>query len=212
LAAQPTQRPWPWTGLLVEQIRAEGVGVFLQTTGRADAILASMRRYIRARVPGGTYFFTVNLAERFGNRLLVEKIDVLREAFRVTQRNHPFRIEAAVVLPEHLHVLWTLPEGDVDFPMRWSLIKARFSRAVETGEHRSNSRLRRRERGIWQRRYYEHAIRDADDLARHVDYIHWNPVKHGWVERVADWPYSSFHGFVKRGRLPVDWAVAESVP
>jgi putative transposase len=169
-----------------------------------------MRRYIRARVPGGTYFFTVNLAERSGNSLLVDRIDALREAFRTTRQNHPFRTEAVVVLPEHLHVLWTLPESDSDFSTRWALIKARFSRAIESHEARSASRLRRRERGIWQRRYYEHAIRDAEDFARHVDYIHWNPVKHGWVERVADWPYSSFHKFVKRGRLPLDWAATPS--
>jgi putative transposase len=168
-----------------------------------------MRRYIRARVPGGTYFFTVNLAERSGNSLLVDRIDALREAFRTARQNHPFRTEAMVVLPEHLHVIWTLPEADSDFSTRWALIKARFSRAVEIHETRSDSRLRRRERGIWQRRYFEHVIRDAEDLARHVDYIHWNPVKHGWVERVVDWPYSSFHRFVECGRLPIDWAVSE---
>jgi putative transposase len=167
-----------------------------------------MRRYIRAKVPGGTYFFTVNLAERSGNRLLVEKIGALREAFRATRRGHPFRTEAVVVLPEHLHVLWTLPENDADFSTRWALIKARFSRAIESDERRSPSRLRRRERGVWQRRYYEHVIRDTDDLARHIDYIHWNPVKHGWVEQAVDWPYSSFHRFVKCGRVSADWAAS----
>lgn len=163
-----------------------------------------MPRYIRAFVPGGTYFFTVNLAERSGNRLLVDRVDALREAFRVTRRDHPFRTEAIVILPEHLHVLWTLPHGDADFPIRWSLIKARFSRAIEASEFRSNSRTRKRERGIWQRRYSEHVIRDYDDLSRHVEYIHWNPVKHGWVERVSEWPYSSLHRYVKQGRLSID--------
>jgi putative transposase len=166
-----------------------------------------MRRYIRARIAGGTYFFTVNLAERSGNRLLVDRIGALRDAFRATRREHPFRVDAIVVLPEHLHALWTLPEGDADFSTRWSLIKARFSRATASDEHRSASRILKRERGIWQRRYYEHLIRDPEDFSRHVDYIHWNPVKHGWVQRVCEWPYSSYHRFVRDGRLPPDWAV-----
>ncbi len=169
-----------------------------------------MRHYIRARVSGGTYFFTVNLAERRSNQLLVQRIDALREAFRLTRRDHPFQIDAIVVLPEHLHTMWTLPEGDADFSMRWSLIKARFSRAIEASERRSSSRMRRRERGIWQRRFYEHAIRDERDWEKHVDYIHWNPVKHGWVKRVAEWPYSSFHYFVRRGWLPLDWAALDN--
>lgn len=168
-------------------------------------MLASMRSYIRTRIPGATYFFTVNLAKREENHLLVDRIDALRAAYRTTCQNHPFRTDAIVVLPEHLHVLWTLPPGDADFATRWALIKARFSRSVDNNEFRSKSRLRKRERGVWQRRYYEHTIRDAQDLVRHVDYIHWNPVKHGWVERVADWPYSSFHKFVRAGLLPVDW-------
>ena len=170
-----------------------------------------MRRYIRAYQPGGTFFFTVNLAERTGSRLLTERIGLLREAFRTTRRSHPFRIEAIVILPEHLHALWTLPPGDSNYSMRWSLIKARFSRSIESGERRSGSRLRRRERGLWQRRFYEHVIRDEEDFARHVDYIHWNPVKHGWVERVVDWPYSSFHRYVRRGWLTPDWAAPEAV-
>ena len=170
-----------------------------------------MRRYIRAYRPGGTFFFTVNLAERSGNRLLVERIGALREGFRATRRSRPFRIEAIVVLPEHLHALWTLPEGDSDYSTSWSLIKARFSRTIESGERRSSSRLRRRERGLWQRRFYEHVIRDEGDFVRHVDYIHGNPVKHGWVERAADWPYSSFHAFVRRGWLPMDWAAPPGI-
>lgn len=168
-----------------------------------------MRRYIRARLPGGTFFFTVNLAERAGNRLLVEHIHALRDAFRTTRRDHPFRTEAIVILPEHLHALWTLPAGDSDFSTRWALIKARFSREIESGERRSASRLRRRERGIWQRRFFEHAIRDDEDFARHVDYIHWNPVKHGWAARAVEWPYSSFNRYVRRGWLAADWAAPD---
>ena len=169
-------------------------------------MFTGMRSYLRTRIPGATYFFTVNLATREENRLLVDRIDALRTAYRSTCQNHPFRTDAVVVLPEHLHVLWTLPPGDADFATRWALIKARFSRSIENNELRSRSRLRKRERGVWQRRYYEHTIRDSKDLVRHIDYIHWNPVKHGWVERVADWPYSSFHKFARAGLLPDDWA------
>jgi putative transposase len=166
-----------------------------------------MRRYVRAKVPGGTYFFTVNLAERSGSRVLIDEVASLRGAFAATMRDHPFRIDAVVVLPEHLHVLWTLPRGDADFSTRWALIKARFSRALEGNEYRSRSRIRKRERGVWQRRYYEHVIRDEDDFGRHVDYIHWNPVKHGYVGRAVDWPYSSFHRYVRYGCLNAEWGV-----
>ena len=165
-----------------------------------------MRTYIRTRLPGGTYFFTVTLAQREGNQLLVDRIDALREAYRATQKDHAFRTDAIVVLPEHLHALWTLPENDADYSTRWALIKARFSRAIEQCEGRSASRLRRGERGIWQRRFYEHAIRDADDFARHVEYIHWNPVKHARVQRAIDWPYSTFHRYLRSGIVSADWA------
>jgi putative transposase len=139
-------------------------------------------------------------------RLLTEYIDELRTAFRETRRNHPFTIDAMVVLPDHLHAVWTLPEGDADFATRWRLIKSVFSRHVATGERISDSRAAKAERGIWQRRYWEHTIRDPADFARHLDYIHINPVKHGLVPRVRDWPYSSFHGMVKTGIYPEDWA------
>jgi len=164
-----------------------------------------MRTYLRTRVPGGTYFFTANLAQRQGNRLLLDRIDALREAYRATCVAHPFRTEAIVVLPEHLHAEWTLPDGDADFSRRWSLIKARFSRAIACAEEISTSRARRRERGIWQRRSYEHAIRNEDDLLKHVEYIHRNPVKHGWVQRPIDWPHSSFRRFVLLGYASADW-------
>lgn len=170
-----------------------------------------MRHYLRTHSPGATCFFTVNLAERRKNRLLTDHIDALRAAFRRTRQDHPFDIDAIVVLPAHLHVVWTLPEHDADFSMRWSLIKARFSKALERVEVPSASRIRRRERGIWHRRFWEHRIRDEADLAAHVDYIHWNPVRHRLVERVADWPYSSFHRFVWLGRLAPDWAAPPRV-
>lgn len=170
-----------------------------------------MRTYQRARVPGATYFFTVNLAERHANRLLTENIEALREAFRVTRQAHPFTIEAIVVLPEHLHCLWRLPPEDCDFSMRWRLIKAHFSRMLPPGEDISASRMRKGERGIWQRRYWEHVIRDERDWQNHLDYIHYNPVKHGHVTRAIDWPHSSFHRYVKRRIYPENWAGSPDV-
>jgi putative transposase len=165
-----------------------------------------MRHYIRARRRGATYFFTVNLQQRDGNRMLVERIADLRASFEKVRREHPFKVEAIVVLPEHLHAMWTLPVEDADFSTRWALIKAQFSGAIAAGEPVSPSRARRRERGIWQRRFYEQMIRDDRDFDAHVNYIHWNPVKHGHVVRIADWPYSSFHSYVRRGCMPFDWA------
>src|SRR5215467_8719342 len=164
-----------------------------------------MTNYQRNFVPGGSYFFTVNLADR-QLRLLTEHIDLLRVAFRYTQARHSFDVAAAVILPDHLHAIWTLPEGEADYALRWRLIKSAFSRALPNGEPISASRGCKAERGIWQRRYWEHTVRDEDDFARHVDYIHFNPVKHGHVGRVQDWPYSTFHRMVRAGVYPQDWA------
>jgi putative transposase len=164
-----------------------------------------MTSYRRNFVAGGSFFFTVNLADRRLS-LLTEHVDELRAAFRETRQRHPFTTDAIVVLPDHLHVVWTLPEADANFATRWRLIKSTFSRSIPAGESISNSRLIKGERGIWQRRFWEHTIRDEDDFARHVDYIHINPVKHGLVTRVQDWPYSSFHRMVKLGVCPEDWA------
>jgi putative transposase len=155
-------------------------------------------------VPGASYFFTVNLTERRSG-LLTANIELLRNAMRYIQERHPFLIDAAVVLPDHLHAVWTLPAGDADFAMRWRLIKSAFSRALPRGEKISASRSGKGERGIWQRRYWEHTLRDERDFERHVDYIHFNPVKHGHVARVQDWPFSSFHKFVRCGVYPQDW-------
>ena len=157
-----------------------------------------MRTYQRLRIDGACYFFTVNLAQREGN-LLILHIEHLREAFRQTRQDHPFEINAIVILPEHLHCIWQLPESDSDYSTRWRLIKSRFSMAIPKTERISNSRIGKGERGIWQRRYWEHAIRDERDLQNHVDYIYYNPVKHGLVSQVKDWPYSSFYQWVKRG-------------
>ena len=165
-----------------------------------------MTNYRRAKTKGATYFFTVNCAERRGNQLLVNHIDLLRQAFRKVKNDHPFQIDAMVVLPDHLHCIWTLPPDDADYKTRWALIKAGFSRGIPAGERCSESRMKRGERGIWQRRFWEHQIRDDVDYQRHVDYIHWNPVRHGLVKRVRDWPHSSFHAYVRRSVIPLDWA------
>ena len=170
-----------------------------------------MRTYIRSRQAGGWYFFTVNLAERHNNDLLVRNVTSLRAAFRQVRSDHPFEIDALVVLPDHLHCLWRLPPGDDEYPKRWRLIKACFSRSIEGGEGISPSRARKGERGIWQRRYWEHAIRDEEDYRRHMDHIHYNPVKHGYVHGVREWPYSSFHRWVGRGDYPADWAAAQEI-
>jgi len=138
-----------------------------------------MRTYQRLRIDGACYFFTVNLAEREGNHLLIQHIEHLREAFRQIRQDHPFEIDAIVILPEHLHYIWQLPPDDSDYSTRWRLIKTRFSIAIPKTERISKSRIRKSERGIWQRRYWEHAIRDQRDYQNHVDYIHYKPVKHG---------------------------------
>jgi len=164
-----------------------------------------MTAYRRNFIPGGCFFFTVNLADR-RLPLLTENIETLRSAFRETRQRHPFTIDAVVILPDHLHVVWTLPEDDRDFATRWRLIKSSFSRNLAAGEPISASRAAKSERGIWQRRYWEHTIRDENDFGRHIDYVHINPVKHGLVTRVKDWPHSSFRRMVKLGIYPEDWA------
>ena len=166
-------------------------------------------RYRRTHVPGGTFFFTVNLADR-SSCLLTEHVHLLRHSIGKVKTSHPFDIVAMVVLPDHLHTVWTLPEGDSNYPLRWSLIKAGFSRGLAATEPISYSRSRKRERGIWQRRYWEHLIHDSDDLARHVDYIHFNPAKHGYVDDPVEWFYSSIHRYIGKGVLPPDWAAVVS--
>jgi putative transposase len=164
-----------------------------------------MTNYRRIYIPDGTWFFTVNLADRRNNRLLIEKIDLVREAFVYVKERRPFYINAVVVLPDHLHCIWTMPPGDMDYSVRWNLLKGYFSRSIMPGESVSESRTKRRERGIWQRRFWAHLITDQDDLNNHLDYVHWNPVKHGVVRQVIDWPHSSFQKFVETGVYPEDW-------
>ena len=163
-----------------------------------------MVHYRRSRVPGGTYFFTVTLADRSATTL-VDHIDDLRAAIRGVRAKHPFTLCAMVVMPDHLHAIIRLPDGDDRYSMRWRMIKTDFTvRLHKQGvsfDERGNG-----ERKLWARRFWEHTIRDPQSLARRIDYLHFNPVKHGYVARVADWPHSSFHSFVSRGLLSVDWA------
>jgi len=173
-----------------------------------------MPDYRRFRIAGGTYFFTVTLLDRQCG-LLTRHIDALRAAVRATRTLRPFHIDAWVVLPDHLHCIWTLPPGDADFSNRWKAIKIRFVQALPRDEPRSGVRAAKGERGIWQRRFWEHAIRDENDYARHLDYVHINPVKHGWAASVREWPYSTFQRWVEAGVYAPDWAgggVEEDLP
>ena len=153
---------------------------------------------------GATYFFTVALLDR-RTALLLDHIDLLREAVRKAKAARPFHIDAWVVLPEHMHCMWTLPEGDCDYSSRWRDIKIRFARSLPKTEAIRFKPRKRGERGIWQRRFWEHAIRNEDDYRTHFDYIHLNPLKHGLVQHVKDWPYSSFHKFVSMDMYPENW-------
>ncbi len=168
-----------------------------------------MPNYVRWREPGAMYFFTVVTAQRRplfadqGSRTL------LRSAFAATRAERPFQMPASVLLPDHWHCIWQLPQGDDDFPLRWRLIKSRFTRGYLAGggselgvtaDHRRQHR-----RGVWQPRYWEHRIRDEDDYRRHRDYIHMNPVKHGLVRSPEDWPWSTVHEHLRRGELAPDW-------
>ena len=168
-----------------------------------------MSEYRRIFIPGGSYFFTVVTQDRRPILTTPDNIARLREAFRLAMAAQPFRIDAVVVLPDHLHTVWRLPDGDADYPQRWARIKRFFSIGQSEGKRRG-SLNRRREKGIWQRRYWEHAIRNEDDWRRHVDYVHFNPVKHGYATRPGDWPFSSFARAVRAGWYDADWG--EQVP
>lgn len=175
-----------------------------------------MPDYRRDHTPGGTWFFTIVTYRR--RRLLTHPAVrlALRGAIEKTRTSHPFTIDAWVLLPDHLHCLWTLPPGDTGFPARWSLIKRRTSQTLADCPGLlpppGQSRTRRRESTLWQRRFWEHRIRDEDDLKRHLDYIHWNPVRHGLVGHVGDWPWSTFHCWLKRGMYPEDWGGQHTQP
>jgi putative transposase len=184
---------------------AEGVIRRPNDTVDKYAIFGLMPNYRRVFVPGGCWFFTVNLLER-RQTLLVDHIATLREAVAKTRQGRPCIIDAIVVLPDHLHAVWTLPPGDSDFSTRWRLIKNHFARALPKRERPSPTRVARNERGIWQRGFWEHLIRDEADYARHIEYCYINPLKHRLVTRVRDWPHSSFHRDVRAGIFPLDWA------
>jgi len=168
-----------------------------------------MPNYRRANVPGGTFFFTVVSWRR---RPVLCNQDIrasLREAITHVRAIHPVTVEAMVLLPDHLHCVWTLPAGDANFAVRWAMIKRYVTR--HCGRHSpatactSASRKARNEGLIWQRRYWEHQVRDQQDMDRCIDYLHWNPVKHNYVRAVVDWPFSSFHRHVQQGHYPAGW-------
>ena len=163
-----------------------------------------MTNYRRNFVLGGTFFFTVNLLDR-KRTLLIDYIDELRTSFKAVATEQPFIIDAIVILPDHLHAIFTLPLSDTDYSNRWRKIKSYFSRSIAVDENISKSRQSKGERGIWQRRFWEHTIRDDIDLKQHIDYIHFNPIKHGYCEKSIDWPYSSFQRFVDKDVYPKDW-------
>jgi putative transposase len=168
-----------------------------------------MPNYLRNYVPGGSYFFTVVTHER---RPLFDRDktrQLLRTAIQTIRSNSPFEILAMVLLPDHLHSIWTLPPDDSNYSTRWRQIKREFTRTfLQAGGREgvlSESRRKKGERAIWQRRFWEHTCRDQDDLNRCIDYIHWNPVKHGLVKRVRDYSWSTFHRYVRAGVYPLDW-------
>ena len=150
-----------------------------------------MPNYVRARIEGGTYFITLTARNR-APVLANDKVrHALRDAIEATRSRWSFTVDAWVLLPDHLHCLWTLPEGDADFSIRWATIKRLTTQAVG--------------RSVWQERFWEHLIRDEADFQRHFDYIHWNPVKHALVQRAVDWPYSTFHRYLRQGIYSTDW-------
>lgn len=164
-----------------------------------------MPNYLRTHIPGGTYFFTLATMKRQPVLLKPKIRTALRQAIHLTHTRYPFHVDAWVLLPDHLHCVWTLPEGDDQYGMRWSLIKRHVTQETGFYSNATASRVTRRERGLWQRRFWEHAIRDEKDFERHVDYIRWNPVKHGHARTVSEWPYSTFHRYVRQGIYAPDW-------
>jgi len=164
-------------------------------------------QYRRAFLPGASYFFTVVTEQRRPVFAAAAAVDVLRNAFRTIQSRRPFELDAIVIMPDHLHCIWTLPPDDADFSTRWRLIKTHFTKHCDPAlhSHANSSRLARTEKAVWQHRYWEHLLRDETDYARHVEYIHYNPVKHGYVASAIEWPHSSFKRYVDAGIYAADW-------
>ena len=177
---------------------------------------AHVPNYRRWFVPGGTYFFTCVTQQRAPFLSEEPARQALHAAIDVVKSRFPFEIVAIVLLPDHWHTVWSLPPGDIDYPTRWRRIKEEFTQqwlrqgGIELAQ--SDSRKRHRQRGVWQKRYWEHSVRDEADLERCVDYIHWNPCKHKLVSQVRDWPWSSFHRFVAQQQYEADWGHADPVP
>jgi len=173
-----------------------------------------MPEYHRSLVEGGTYFFTVITYNRLPILTTPPARKILLAAWSDVRQRHPFETIAICLLPDHLHCIWKLPEGDANYPLRWKEIKRHFSlqyqKEVGPGEQRNESRQKKHEAAIWQRRFWEHTIKDEDDLENHLDYIHFNPIKHGYVTKAADWPFSSFLRYVKEGIYQPDWIGGES--
>ncbi len=164
-------------------------------------------RYQRVFLPGGSFFFTLVTEARRPLLASPAAIEVLRQAFRTVKARRPFDLDAIVIMPDHLHCIWTLPPGDADFATRWRLVKSWFTKHCDPALRATpnHARQAKGEQAIWQHRYWEHTLRDEEDFARHVDYIHFNPVKHGHTKNAGDWPYSSFHRYVAAGLYTADW-------
>lgn len=175
-----------------------------------------MPQYRRSKIEGGTYFFTVVTYHRRPFLTTDEARAALHFAWLNVEQRYPFTTNAICLLPDHLHCIWTLPEGDSNYSLRWGEIKKIFSKMylphVKANELLSESRLKRGEAAVWQRRFWEHTIRDLHDFNRHLDYIHYNPVKHGLVHSVSDWPWSSFHRYVQLGFYDRSWGFGEGTP
>ena len=175
-----------------------------------------MPNYRRWYVPGGTYFFTLVTFHRRPFLASDQARTFLRDAIDEVRKEMPFQIVAWVLLPGHLHTVWTLPSGDSDYSERWKRIKGSFSKShlAAGGSEgvRNRSRRRHREAAVWQRRFWEHTVADEDDLLSCVDYVHWNPVKHGLVSRVHDWPWSTFHRYVEAGQYTDGWGSTDPCP
>lgn len=175
-----------------------------------------MPGYRRYRPAGGTFFFTVKTYQNapiFGD---LQNARLLRQVLRETKAHWPFEVNALVLLPDHLHAIWSLPAGDCDYSMRWAWLKKEFTRrylaAGGTERQTSKSRQQNRRRGVWQRRFWEHTIQNEADFDAHFDYIHWNPVKHGYVNSPAAWSHSSFHRWVAAGVYDASWGCREDIP
>jgi len=170
-------------------------------------------QYRRARIKGGTYFFTIVTHNRRQFLCQPENVELLRNSLLYVMQRHKFEIDAFVLLPDHLHCIWTLPEGDDDFSTRWQLVKRYFSQHCESQykSYVSVSREKKNEQAIWQRRFWEHVIRDNEDYIKHVDYIHYNPVKHGYTKSPKDWEYSSFHKYVRAGMYDEMWGANQEI-